>query len=346
MSQLSLKLSRYRIALSAHLPVASQRIDHRQGLVLSASIDQQNHYVEIAPLSGVDIEGKPLHGFSQETLNEVEVELAKLLPELASQGIAGLQAAAKSSRFPSLAYGLSMLAAKLSGQLPEARLTPNKIPLLYQNSNESLTDLQNKVRALGSDITRVKVKVAQAELSQEIAMIHGILAIRPDLKLRLDANQGLSVGDAIDMLACLPHEAIEYIEEPCATVADCVAVYQAVDIPFALDETLNHADYQFEPLPGLAAVVIKPMLLGDISPLQQWTSIAQEHGVAVILSSSLESSLGIEMIKDLAQQLSPDQPPSIDTLAPFSQDIIVSTGGKPCLSFEQLTSVAVAGDMQ
>ncbi|WP_028771864.1 o-succinylbenzoate synthase [Shewanella waksmanii] len=343
MTSLTLHLARYHVPLSRDLPVAAQRINERHGLVLAADYQQQRHYVEIAPLSGVDIDGQPIKDFSQENLTEVEQQLLHLLPQLAEQGVEGLQSAAAATKLPSLAYGLSMLHAKLTNQLPKARQTPIAIPLLYQANDESLTALQERVRQLPDDITRVKVKVAQMAMTDEITMIHGILAVRPDLRLRLDANQGFALNDAIDFIACLPLAAIEYIEEPCACIEDNIALYQAVDVPFALDETLNSADYQFAALNGLAAVVIKPMLLGDITAIQQWTSVAYEHGVNVILSSSLESSLGIDMLKDLSVQLSPDQAPGIDTLAPFSQDIIIATGNKPCLGFEELTPLASTG---
>ena len=59
-----------------------------------------------------------------------------------------------------------------------------------------------------------------------------------------------------------------------------------------------------------------------------------------IISSSLESSLGISDLAHLAAILTPDEIPGLDTLSAFSQDLVVSSGKKHCLTLAQLEPIA------
>ncbi|QYJ97459.1 o-succinylbenzoate synthase [Shewanella alkalitolerans] len=339
LSQLS--LYRYQIPLDKLLPVGKQRIDNRQGLVLRASaVNEQDESVtaevEIAPLSGLDVDEQPLKGFSQESLSQVVDQLMPQLDELINQPVDELARLAQETQLPALAFGLSLLHARLSGRLPAARRGARTIPLIYQAQDESPQALDARIDALENSTHAVKVKVGQTSMEQEVAMIHRILARRPDLKLRLDANRCFSLEAAIDFLACLPLEAIEYIEEPCENPGDNTTLYQALGVGFALDETLSSPGYRFTIAPGLSALIVKPMILGSLADLQALTQEAHEAGVRVILSASLEASLGINALKDLSEALTPDEVPGLDTLSAFSADLLVSTGKNRCLTLENL----------
>ncbi|ABZ74871.1 Mandelate racemase/muconate lactonizing protein [Shewanella halifaxensis HAW-EB4] len=332
-----LGLYQFAIDLDKPLPVGKQRIEQRRGLVLVAQTQERQEWVEISPLCGVDNQGETISGFSQETLEGVSQQLLNLLPELQQQPIDCLLTLAEQSKLPSLAYGLSLMHAKLMGKLDGHTLTARTVPLIYRQADESLSLVANRVSALPETILSVKVKVAQDSLKDELQLIHHILAIRPKLKLRLDANRGFSLEQAIEFAACVPLDSIEYIEEPCQNPQDNRAFYQAIKMPWALDESLNSPDYQFSMQSGLSALIIKPTLLGSLEKLQQLIDTAAEHGVRTVLSSSLEASLGIEAISRLAQIFTPDETPGIDTLGAFSQDLLVSSGKEYCLKLEELT---------
>ncbi|MGL5361078.1 MAG: o-succinylbenzoate synthase, partial [Shewanella sp.] len=114
----------------------------------------------------------------------------------------------------------------------------------------------------------------------------------------------------------------------------------AIGLPYALDESLNDPSYHFVMQAGLTALVCKPMLLGSIEKLERLIDTAHSHGVRCILSSSLESSLGINDLAHLAAILTPDEIPGLDTLKAFSQDVIASSGKPQCLTLSQLECVA------
>lgn len=344
----SLHLYQYQIPLDTLLPVGSQRIDVRKGLVLKIEVTDETgethtEQVEISPLSGLDIDGNPLHGFSKESLTQVCDKLEGQLESLVQQPIDSLLDIADIEDLPSLAFGLSLMHAKLKGQLDERAISLNAdltiIPLLYRNSDESISALHQRVADLPAGIHAAKVKVAQTSLEEEVQLVHQILAIKPDLKLRLDANRGFNLEQAIDFAACLPLASIEYIEEPCQRPSDNVIFYQAIGMPWALDESLNDPLYQFTMQPGLTALVVKPMLIGTLEKLQRLQTEAEQHGVRFILSSSLEASLGIESLARLSQIMTPDEIPGLDTLNAFSCDLLVSSGKPRCHSWGDLTLI-------
>ena len=336
-----LSLYQFSIELDRLLPVGKQRIDNRSGLVLvvTATTDasERTEYVEISPLSGHDVDGNPLTGFSQHSLAETITELTNDLPALLQQPVDKLLTLADNSQQPAIAFGLSLMHAKLMGSLDGHSIESRTIPLIYRNQDEPLSAVAQRVAALANNVHAVKVKVAQTSLEDEIQLIHQILAIRPDLKLRLDANRGFELQQAIEFVACIPLHAIEYIEEPCRQPSDNQSFYKAIEAPWALDESLNDPDYQFEMQAGLCAIIIKPMLLGSLEKLQALQHVANEHGVRTILSSSLESSLGIHALSRLANIATPDEIPGIDTLAAFSQDLLQSSGKTQCLQLSELS---------
>lgn len=335
-----LSLYQFSIELDRLLPVGKQRIDNRSGLVLAVTAttdsSERTEYVEISPLSGHDVDGNPLTGFSQHSLAETITELTNDLPLLLQQPVDTLLDLADNTEQHAIAFGLSLMHAKLMGSLNGHSLESRTIPLIYRNQDEPLNAVAQRVAALASNVHAVKVKVAQTSLEDEIQLIHQILAIRPDLKLRLDANRGFELQQAIEFIACIPLHAIEYIEEPCKQPSDNPSFYKAIEAPWALDESLNDPDYQFEMQAGLCAIIIKPMLLGSLDKLQALQHVANEHGVRSILSSSLEASLGIDALSRLANIATPDEIPGIDTLAAFSQDLLQSSGKAKCLELSDL----------
>jgi len=339
MTLLSLSLYRYQIPLGKLLPVGNQRIETREGLVLQVSTETQQQAVEISPLSGIDIDEQPIKGFSQESIAEIIQALAESMPSLQGEPIDKLLDIADTTPLASLAYGLSLLHAKLNGKLSLYRDSVSCIPLIYRHQDEVAEDLQQRVSTLSSKVHAVKVKVGQTSMEDEIQLIHQILAIRPDLKIRLDANRAFTLEQAIDFCACLPLASIEYIEEPCHSPKDNSLLFQATGISFALDESLNDINYQFTMLPGLTALVLKPMLIGHLNRLQQLIEEAQANGVRAIISSSLEASLGIEALKAISLECTPDEIPGLDTLSAFSSDLIASSGKQRCLTIDDLTLI-------
>ena len=351
----SASLYRYHIALNPSLPVAKQRIDHRKGVVLVVNLTNEQHHtqqawVEIAPLSGIDTEGLPIEGFSQESIDDVTTYLSQCSDKLIGQSVNAMIALADNILLPSCAFGFSLLHAKLTHQLPCRIDNPHTqsatVPLVYAGMTEQ--QLQAKLLQNGT-VNSVKVKVAQTSMEDEIAFIYRVLEIAPQVSFRLDGNRGFSLEQAIDFLACLPRDKIEYIEEPCINPADNPQIYQHLGINYALDESLNSSTFDvvnaIKQQPGIGALIIKPMLLGSLATLQNMIDTAHSYGVRCIISSSLESDIGINDLRLISQALTPNETPGLDTLNAFSQSLILAPTIPHQLNINALQLIHHAGEV-
>ncbi|NRD75730.1 o-succinylbenzoate synthase [Shewanella sp. VB17] len=343
----TIELYQYQVPLDKSLSVGKQKIDIRQGLILKINALDDTmlpciEQVEISPLSGQDIEDNPIIGFSKESLEQVINEIEQTLPQLIGLSLGSLLELSQQTQLPSLAFGLSLLNTKFRGQLIGQRIsleTMRSIPLIYPEKHESLAMIQERIHSLPLNTHSIKVNVAQTSLEEDIQLIHGILAVRPELKLRLAANRGFELEQAIEFAACLPLHAIEYIEEPCIDPRKNQSFYHAIEMPWALDESLNDPNYQFTMQDGLIALIVNPMLFGNLEKLQALQVQAQHAGVRMIISSSVESSLGIEALARLSQIMTPDELPILDTLSAFNTDILISSGKAKLLDLDSLTLI-------
>jgi len=118
-------------------------------------------------------------------------------------------------------------------------------------------------------------------------------------KIRVDANGAWSVSQAVEHLRELNNVAggLEYAEQPCATVEELAELRQAlkvakVDVLIAADESIRRAadPYRVKELNAADIVVLKVAPLGGV---QANLDLAAEIGLPVVVSSALESSIGL-----------------------------------------------------
>ena len=144
-------------------------------------------------------------------------------------------------------------------------------------------------------------------LSEDIARLAKVRALRPKAKLRIDVNGNWSVATAITNLRSIYENigAIEYVEQPCATIEELRELKRKIKIPLriAADEIIRKAPDPFKvDLTDAADVVmLKVQPLGGI---QRSLDIAAHLGLPVVVSSALESAIGIEYGLDLAASIS------------------------------------------
>ena len=138
-------------------------------------------------------------------------------------------------------------------------------------------------------VTTFKVKVG-SNASEDIARINVLRSLRPNAKLRIDANGLLSVEQAVSLLQLVGD--IEYIEQPCATVEELRELKKRVDVKIVGDELLRKAKDPFAiDLSGAVDyLMLKVQPLGGIKRAHQ---LARHHKLPVVVSSALESAVGI-----------------------------------------------------
>jgi len=155
----------------------------------------------------------------------------------------------------------------------------------------ALNDREELERVVNSfpGVTTFKVKVG-SNASEDIARINVLRSLRPNAKLRIDANGLLSVEQAVSLLQLVGD--IEYIEQPCATVEELRELKKRVDVKIVGDELLRKARDPFAiDLSGAVDyLMLKVQPLGGIKRAHQ---LARHHKLPVVVSSALESAVGI-----------------------------------------------------
>jgi O-succinylbenzoate synthase len=142
-----------------------------------------------------------------------------------------------------------------------------------------------------------KVKVAEPgqSLADEQARLEAVRdALGPDGRIRIDANGLWSVDDAVTRIPLLDRAAggLEYVEQPVADVEDLAVVRRRVDVPIAADESIRRAEdpYRVRDLEAADVAVLKVQPLGGVRACLR---IAEDIGLPVVVSSALETSVGI-----------------------------------------------------
>lgn len=244
----------------------------------------------------------PLPGFSRETTAQAQQQTLPVL-----EGWLRGQWRLSTAMTPSVAFGLSCALAEWRGDFPSA--ADWRSAVLW-------TDFDRLPPPLPPDIP-LKLKVAQREPEAEAAYIHRVLRAFPAVALRLDANRRWSLSEAQQFAAALTPSArqrIQFIEEPCRTAAESLAFARQSGLRLAWDESAREADFDWQPDPAVGALIIKPTLTGSLNTVRHWQQRARRTGWQPVISSALESSLGLTQLARLAHGLTPDAVPGLDTL--------------------------------
>jgi o-succinylbenzoate synthase len=151
------------------------------------------------------------------------------------------------------------------------------------------------VRDGGCRTAKVKVAEPGQSLGQEQERVAAVRdALGPDGRIRVDANGQWSVDEAVRAIKALDRAAggLEYVEQPVASVEDLALVRRRVDVPVAADESIRRAEdpYRVRDLEAADVAVLKVQPLGGVAACLR---IAEDIGLPVVVSSALESSVGI-----------------------------------------------------
>ena len=170
------------------------------------------------------------------------------------------------------------------------------------NATVPAVDAEQVPRVLaGFDGCRTaKVKVAERgqTLQQDIDRVAATRqAMGPDARIRVDANGGWSVDAALTALARLTAYDLEYAEQPCATVEELRDLRiglarRHIDVLVAADESIRKAEdpMQVVELEAADVAVVKVAPLGGVDAALE---VAERCGLPIVVSSALDSSVGI-----------------------------------------------------
>lgn len=162
----------------------------------------------------------------------------------------------------------------------------------------------------GCNTAKVKVAEPGQSLADDVARVRAVReAMGSDALVRIDANGAWSVDEAIVGLRALAEFDLDYAEQPCASVPELVEVRRQLAtragsplVRIAADESVRKAEDPLAVARAGAAdlLIVKAQPLGGIARALR---IIDEAGLPVVVSSALDTSVGIGLGLHLAAAL-------------------------------------------
>ncbi|PCS22262.1 O-succinylbenzoate synthase [Candidatus Enterovibrio escicola] len=294
---------RYQLPIDSGVLLRHIPLVERVGFIVKLSCDDKIGLGEIAPLPE----------FSRESVDDAGLQAQQVLTQWLNEDTVDLETV-----YPSVAFGVSMALTELKGQLPQEG--NYVVAPLY--CGDLTLSVQKLMGISGQKVA--KMKVGFHEAIREGAVASMFLEAIPDLMLRLDANRQWTPVKAVQFAKSIPsslRERIAFLEEPCQTPEDSLVFSRETGIGIAWDETLSDDEFELEQKQGVKAIVIKPTLLGSLEKVQELISQAYGLGIEVVISSSLESSIGLNQLARVAHWLTSSTTPGLATIDLFKMQL-------------------------
>ena len=158
-------------------------------------------------------------------------------------------------------------------------------------------------------VDAVKIKVAEhgQSLDDDAARVAAVRDELPDAAIRVDANGGWQVPEAVEALTRLAGAGLEYAEQPVPDIDGLAEVRRqlrraGVPVLIAADESVRKEDDPLKVARAGAAdlIVVKVAPLGGV---RRTLGIVAEAGMPAVVSSALDTSVGIRAGLALAAAL-------------------------------------------
>lgn len=183
-------------------------------------------------------------------------------------------------------------------------------------------------------MTTLKVKVANKDqtVEDDLARLEAIKSQLEDLSvdrvnIRIDVNGAWSAQEAIDLMRKyeLAAGGLDYVEQPCATLAECAFVKAETAVRIAVDEGLRLAK-EINPTAirnSADVLIVKAIPMGGV---RNSLIAIQEIGLPVVVSGSLDTSVGLASGLVLAASV-PDLAGAcgLGTGTLFAKDLVAQT---------------------
>ncbi|GGH60972.1 o-succinylbenzoate synthase [Rothia aerolata] len=215
---------------------------------------------------------------------------------------------------PFLEYGPAEASAWLAGALEAAWLgypepLRDSIALNATVPAVAPEQVEQVLSNYRGEIREVKIKVAEAgqTLEDDVARVAAVAAAAPDARLKIDANQGWNHEQALEALTRLEEFDLLYAEQPVASVEGLARLREAlrqrgISTPIAADESVRKAEdpLRVAELGAADVLIVKAAPLGGV---RRALAIVEKSGLPAVVSSALESSVGIRTGAALAASL-------------------------------------------
>ena len=156
-------------------------------------------------------------------------------------------------------------------------------------------DRIERVLAKFGPVSAVKVKVAEDDVATDIARVNRVRQLLPQADIRIDANAKYTHDEAFEVITALPF--LEYAEQPVPGIQPLAELRQALrdagsEVLIAADEAVRKETDPLAVAQAKAAdlIVVKVQPLGGV---RRALSIVEQAGLDAVVSSALDSSVGI-----------------------------------------------------
>lgn len=173
--------------------------------------------------------------------------------------------------------------------VPKPQLYRTRIPV--NGTIPALNDQAELERIVNSfpGVNCFKVKVG-SDVSDDLHRLEVIRELRPNANIRIDVN-GLWNVDEAEMFLNSVGE-IEYVEQPCDTIEELRELKKRSPVKIVGDEVLRKSKNPFEvDLSG--AIDFLMMKVQPLGGIKKAHALAEHHNLPVVVSSALESAVGI-----------------------------------------------------
>lgn len=161
---------------------------------------------------------------------------------------------------------------------------------------------------LAEGFRRFQVKVGSGHWQEDVRRVRACLDVLRDQEVVIvDANAHWRQHEAAQVVAALEDEPI-YVEQPCRTLAECLAIRRRTARPVILDETLADLDAVFaaHAAGAMDCAMLKLSRLGGISRLRLARDVCRQWGLAV----TMEDSGGGDVVTAAMAHLAASTPPA------------------------------------
>ena len=195
---------------------------------------------------------------------------------------------------PFVEYGDAEAAHWLASAI-EAATTPR--PQLFRTSvavNGTIPDLNDpsqlkKIVDSFPGVKTFKVKVGN-DLAADLVRVNTIRELQPQAKIRIDVNGLWSVAQAEEFLNSVGE--IEYVEQPCSTIEELRELKRKTSVKIVGDEILRKAVDPFD-IDLTGAVDYLMLKVQPLGVIKRAHALAEHHKLPIVVSSALESAVGI-----------------------------------------------------
>ncbi|HLV90887.1 MAG: o-succinylbenzoate synthase [Acidimicrobiales bacterium] len=149
------------------------------------------------------------------------------------------------------------------------------------------------VHESGARTAKVKVGDPGQGEGDDLARLEAVAdALGEGGRIRVDVNGAWDVETAARRLTAMERFDLEYAEQPVATVGEMVELRRRVSVPLAADELIRRSDDPLEVVEkgGADYIVVKVQPLGGVAAA---LDLARRAGVPAVVSSALETSVGM-----------------------------------------------------